>query len=112
MPHTPIEHITIEAPEWCHRCDAILPDEVVRAHESGWRPLCRSCAAVLHPHICDRREAARGRQRELVNVARQLAWHARHLIPDLIDAGWPHTAIVLQQLATETDRAIERLRRI
>jgi hypothetical protein len=107
---TPIEHITIEPPVWCFACNAITTDAVHRLRDGRLVPLCAACAA--EPDVGVERRAADAQPvRELVELARVLAWYAAQYAGEAAAGERHHTARVLLDLTTQTDRAIDRLRR-
>ena len=109
---TSIETITVEPPVWCHSCNAIVTDAVyrLRGFRSGVVALCHDCARAQYGDTIERRQSDASAVRDLVTLAR-LGSLKLAQIADSISIVTPNTARVMRDLATETDRAIERLRR-
>lgn len=107
---TPIEHITIEPPTWCTACNAITTDAVHRLRDGRLAPLCAACAEA--PETAVERRAGDARPvRELVELARVLAWYADQYADEAATWNRHYMAGVLRDLTTQTDLAIDRLRR-
>ena len=106
----PIEHITVEPPVWCHSCNAIITDAVYRLRGAGHIALCDYCVGTQRDGTLERRQPDAAAVRDLVTLSRLSALKLDQ-IADSISIASPNTARALRDLATETNRAIERLRR-
>ena len=105
---SPVEHITVEPPVWCHACNRILADTGhLDADAAQITVLCPACAARRWP---DRRDPATARLRELVEVTRLLAWQAQDTAATYASRGCHESARVQRELAEAANHAIEALR--